>query len=571
MPGIFGNNIKKSEVIMEQEGRIFKNLYMDDWYIELSSIKKFENDKTLYNDENYIILIDGVILNLTSLKKEYNANSIEKLIIAMYEKVGERFFSYFRGNFCGFFKDKRTGKVLIFTNHTGDKTIFYYHKDNNIVFASEIKHILKFMKENNIKYTLDERGVYSILTYGYMYDNLTNIQEIKRLIPGCYIKIENGRIENLCYYRVSNKVKDTDETEEQIMGNIEEKFKAAVKLQVDKNKEYGYDDVAPLSAGLDSRMTNYMIKKITDKPIYNITYSQTGQLDDKIPAKIAAELKNHWLFKNLDNGLALYYIDESLEFSDGILYYAWPSQLYDYMKLINTENIGIVHTGVIGDVIIGTFFKNTQKKNYTIGDGAYSKTLINKLEKIINIKEYENHEIGMMYNRAFNGAVLGYSMVFQYYTEAMSPFMNIEFMEYCLSLPLKYRMSHDIYYKWVRKYHPDAAKYSHNGKKIPKSCSLKITLKGKKYALSAIPSMVKNIIKSKINKNNNMNPVQYWYNSNLELKSKMDKYFSDNIYLMNNYKNIQNDMDNMYKTGTAMEKIQVISVLTFMKKYFKER
>ena len=51
----------------------------------------------------------------------------------------------------------------------------------------------------------------------------------------------------------------------------------------------------------------------------------------------------------------------------------------------------------------------------------------------------------------------------------------------------------------------------------------------------------------------------------------MDKYFSDNIYLMNNYKNIQNDMDNMYKTGTAMEKIQVISVLTFMKKYFKER
>ena len=571
MPGIFGNNIKKSEVIMEQEGRIFKNLYMDDWYIELSSIKKFENDKTLYNDENYIILIDGVILNLTSLKKEYNANSIEKLIIAMYEKVGERFFSYFRGNFCGFFKDKRTGKVLIFTNHTGDKTIFYYHKDNNIVFASEIKHILKFMKENNIKYTLDERGVYSILTYGYMYDNLTNIQEIKRLIPGCYIKIENGRIENLCYYRVSNKVKDTDETEEQIMGNIEEKFKAAVKLQVDKNKEYGYDDVAPLSAGLDSRMTNYMIKKITDKPIYNITYSQTGQLDDKIPAKIAAELKNHWLFKNLDNGLALYYIDESLEFSDGILYYAWPSQLYDYMKLINTENIGIVHTGVIGDVIIGTFFKNTQKKNYTIGDGAYSKTLINKLEKIINIKEYENHEIGMMYNRAFNGAVLGYSMVFEYYTEAISPFMNIEFMEYCMSLPLKYRKNHNIYYKWVRKYHPDAAKYSHNGKKIPKEKSIKIGIKGKQYPISSIPSMINNKLRPKLFKNNNMNPIQYWYETNDTLKNIMDGYFNNYICLMDNYKDIQLDMKELYSTGTAMEKTQVISVLAFMKKYFKEK
>ena len=253
------------------------------------------------------------------------------------------------------------------------------------------------------------------------------------------------------------------------MQNIEEKFRNAVKMQLDKNKEYGYENYAPLSAGLDSRMTNYMIKKIINTPIYNITYSQTDQLDEKIPKQISAELNNHWIFKNLDNGLALYNIDESIKFTDGIIYYAWPSQLYDYMKFMNTDKMGIVHTGVIGDVIIATFNRDLRNRKYEIGDGAYSKRLIKNLKELMHEKEYDNYEIGMMHNRALNGAVLGYSMTFQYYTEAMSPFMNIEFMEYCQSLPLKYRISHNIYYKWVKKYHKEAGKYAHNRNKNSRS------------------------------------------------------------------------------------------------------
>lgn len=569
MPGIFGTNINNSNPIMERENRIYKNLKSDNWYLELSGIKKFQNDKTLYENEKYIVLIDGVILNLSTLKMKYNINNIEELVIRMYEKQGEIFFDDFRGNFCGFFKDKNSGKTLIYTNHTGDKTIFYYLKGNEIIFSSEIKHIIKFMQKNDIRYSLDNAGTYCLLTYGYMYDDLTNIKEIKRLIPGNYIKIENDRIENISYYKLSNKVIETQETEDKIIENIEKKFKQAVELQINKNKEYGYDDMAPLSAGLDSRMTNYMIKKLTDKPIYNVTYSQTMQLDEKIPSKIASELKNYWIFKNLDNGLALNYIDESLQFSDGIIYYAWPSQLYDFMKIINCDNIGIIHTGVIGDAVLGTFFKGN-KYIYDVGDGAYSKKLINKLIKMLDIKNYDNYEIGMFYNRAFNGAVLGYSMVFEYYAESMSPFMNIEFMEYCLSLPLKYRKSHDIYYKWVRTYHPDAAKYSHNGKKIPKNNSIKISIRGKKYPISSIPSMIKNELKAKLNKNNSMNPMQYWYETNSALRTKMDGYYSDNIYLMDEYEEIQSDMKELYKSGTVMEKTQVISVLAFMKKYFKE-
>ena len=301
----------------------------------------------------------------------------------------------------------------------------------------------------------------------------------------------------------------------------------------------------------------------------NITYSQTGQLDEITPAKIAEELKNHWIFKNLNNGLALYFIDESLKFSDGIIYYVWPSQLYDFMKIINTDNLGIVHTGVIGDAVLGTFFKG-EKYIYNVGDGAYSKKLISKLIKILDVKNYDNYEIGMFYNRAFNGAVLGYSMVFQNYTEAISPFMNTEFMNYCLSLPLKYRKRHDIYYKWVNKYHPNASKYSHNGVRIPKKSKFEIKIKGNKYSISSILSISGNKLRNRFNRrNNDMNPIQQWYDNNEELRNKMDMYFKDNIYLMSKYQDIKLDMEELYNLGTATEKTQVITILSFMKKYFE--
>ena len=240
------------------------------------------------------------------------------------------------------------------------------------------------------------------------------------------------------------------------------------------------------------------------------------------------------------------------------------------MKLINTENMGIVHTGVIGDVVLATYYKNYNKKNYQIGDGAFSKTLIDKLNEMITIKEYDNYEVGMLYNRAFNGAVLGYSTTFQNYTEAMSPFMNIEFMEFCFSLPLKYRFGHYIYYKWVEKYHKDAMKYAHNGVKIPKSNSVKVTIKRKKYTINMILNIIKNKLKSKTDPKSNMNPMQYWYETNKELREKMDEYYQKNKNLLDNDNELKNDIEKLYKEGNAIEKIEVISLLSFLEKYFNK-
>ncbi len=128
---------------------------------------------------------------------------------------------------------------------------------------------------------------------------------------------------------------------------------------------------------------------------------------------------------------------------------------------------------------------------------------------------------------------------------------------------------HHIYYKWVNKYHPDAAKYPHNGISMNDKKLLKISYKGRMYSLKSILDILKNKYRNSYTKKYGMNPIDYWYKNNIELKNKIDTYYLENIKLVKD-EEIKDDMINLYERGNTKEKIQVISVLTLIKKYFKE-
>lgn len=543
-----------------------QNIVRNAGILAFSGSSKFNKDELFCEIDNYIIIINGVILNALDLKKKYKCNSMQKLIVTLYNSFGDTFFNNFRGNFSGYFEDKKFNKILIFTNHSGDETVFYLEKSKKIIFSSIVSNIIDYLKYENEKIEIDLAGAYSMLTYAYMYDDITLIKGIKRLLPGNYIKIVNNNFDIKEYYQFNN-TPNNKISENEAIDEIDRLFTEAVQLQLKKNEEYGLLNIAPLSAGLDSRMTNYVLRKLYKGPIYNITYSETGQLDFSIPSEISRELQNHWIFKNLDNGLALYDIDTAAKLSDTLIYYGWTSQLNDFIKCVDKTKMGIIHTGVIGDVIIGTFFRDVNgNKKYSIGDGAYSKRLLNKLGKYIKEKDYPNYEIGMLYNRALNGATLGYSKVFQQCAEAMSPFMNVEFLNYCMQLPLEFRLNHNIYYKWVKKYYPEATKYSHNGLKITTS-KYALNLRGKSIKIDTIPSRIKNICKNKLNKIYGMNPLDYWYDSNSNLKEYMDDYLDKTIYVIKNNQELKNDVLDLYNVGSVIEKTQALSLVAIIKNF----
>ena len=97
-----------------------------DFKVKNFSNHKFENDNIFLETNDYIIVLKGVILN----KKALLAPSLnwEATITSLYLKEGNGFFKKFRGSFCGALYDKKKDKWLVFTDHIGSKSLFYYKK-----------------------------------------------------------------------------------------------------------------------------------------------------------------------------------------------------------------------------------------------------------------------------------------------------------------------------------------------------------------------------------------------------------------------------------------------------------
>ena len=300
----------------------------------------------------------------------------------------------------------------------------------------------------------------------------------------------------------------------------------------------------------------------------NVTFSQSNYLDETVPKQIASDLKHEWLFKALDNGSFLKNIENVTKITGGnVLYYGVAHGLSMY-QFINFDRVGLLHSGQLGDVVLGTFYSSLEaNKQFSLGDGAYSKNnLLNKLN--IELKEeYPNEEIFKMYVRGFYGANQGLFGIMNY-TETYSPFYDIDFMKFALSLPLHLRFDHYIYKKWINKKYPKAAKYIWEREKVAVSYPYWIKLKGKSVPLNQFPNKILSKLgfsKYGQNTENNMNPLNFWYNSNKDLKEWMDVFFRSNIETLDEHSEIKKYCTELYFKSNGTEKIQVLSILSLLR------
>ncbi|PLV56751.1 asparagine synthase [Thermotoga sp. SG1] len=573
MPGFLGeigkNQLNKCFGKANDEKLITEIIEGQNYYIERRTIRKFENDKVFHEDDRYIVLTEGVILNSLQLIEKYRVSNLKDAIVRMYKENGESFFAEFKGSFSGLFCDKKANKWIVYTNHFGDKQIFYLKLEDRIVFASEMPWIVEYMRNCGIEYTINEVGAYFLLTYGYMLEDYTIIKQIRKLPAGCYMKIENGNFSIVRYFEVDN-TPDYTQTEEEIIENIDKLFRKAVKLEFEKDREYGYKHISSLSGGLDSRMTVWVAHTLGYTDQLNVTFSQSNYIDEKVAKAITSDLKHNWVFFSLDNGLYLIdTVEDMVRINYGNVLYSGAAHVNHAVSKINFEKYGLYHTGQIGDVILGTYYTSENpNEQYFPGAGAYSKRLIRKDEQRFLKKNYPNVEVFLFYGRAFNGMLTG-NLPVQQYTEVVSPFLDPDFFSYCLRIPLKYRYDHRIYKKWILKKYPEAAKYVWE-KIQARITDVSIKILGRKLPIKTLPRKIflKIFKGGAMNSKWHMNPFDYWYRTNNELKSFMEKYYEQNVHLIKNDK-VKTMCVELFEKGNAIEKTQVLTLLAAWRMYFE--
>lgn len=533
------------------------------------AVNKFMNDRVFEQNDQYVLLLDGVILNKAALFDRFGdqADTQMRTLLPQLIASGETtFFNQFRGSFAGAHLNRATGELTVYTNQVGDKPVYYYEHQvtQTLYFAMDLMSLVTLMRQHGIDTELNQDAAYSLLTHGHVLCNETLVAGIRRLTPGHYLTFSKAGLRKQAYFTFSNQPVEIDEAT--AIAQLDHHFRRAVQLAFEKDREYGYRHLVALSGGLDARMTTWVAHELGYTEMLNYTFSQSDYLDETIPKQIARDLRHEWLFKALDNGLYLYqYFDQVITIGSGISRSASLTHTFSLLSTLNWEQYGLVHTGQLVDVIIGTYYSKGQLTDWHPGAGADSTRLIDRVHyAVANAVNLEDEELFKLYNRGLTG-INGGLVPMQQFTETISPFLDVDLMAFCLSLPLRYRRGHHLYIKWINQCYPAAANYVYE--KVNGKINRKIvTVSGVPIPWTSVPQAalkwVRKKLGLKLRTRQHMNPTDYWYAVNPELRHFYTQQFEQQITSIENPQ-LQADCQVLFEQGSVNEKDQVITLLGF--------
>lgn len=504
------------------------------------------------------------------MMNKYEASNLKELILRMYKSKGETFFKDFRGCFSGAVYLKEQSKWIIYTNQVGDMPVFYYYDGNALVVGSQLNYITDLLKKQSLQMSYNEECVYQILTYGYVIDDETYIKEVKRLNGGDYIVFRPGNIEIKTYHRfIKNKDRFKNYSEGQLINEIDKGFRDAVRYEWDKDNEYGYNHIADLSGGLDSRMGLWIAHSIySDLHVNTLTYSKAGYLDEVIAMSVADYLGDENLFKPLDDIFFLKDIDENTFMLNGLSIYSAITGGKRLLSLVNLNRYGLEHSGMIGDVVIGSYYQGIDRLRKRHTSGMYSEKLKDRLSESVKSYEsnYYDYEIYLMYARGFHG-ISNTHLLRRNYAETGSPFMNVDFMQLCFDIPVELRMDHQLYIKWILAKYPDASEF------IWESTGHKITEGNKRKFIRRVKNKVKSEIDNRLGKvsSDGMNPIDFWLKRNTKISKFLNDYKSSEMSYDEGIfsDQLKKDLNYLYEQGNSSEQSMVLTVLSATKQFYR--
>ncbi len=572
MPGFLVGCGKSQKQLTEVcLNRVISDEYSSDSFFALrSTLNKFMNDKCFVETNHSFLVLDGYLLNKHLLLREYTAETLEELVDKMYLLNGETFFSEFRGCFSGAIYDKVKSKWVIFTNQIGDAPVFYTTNGSNFAAGSQVSYILNWCLEQNMHISFNESCAYQMLSFGYVASDETYANEIKRLHGGDYLVFQNGTLSVKTYHRFTkHKDRFRGFSESDIIEEIDKVFKEAVNLEWHKDIEYGYKHLADLSGGLDSRMNMWVAHEEIDCHATILTYSKEQYLDHIIAKQIASYWADEFVFRPLDDAAFMYDIDINTSLLGGLSLYSGITGGRRLLESLELSKFGIEHTGMVGDIALGSFYHDIGDGEKKRPSGMYSERYKNKLpSSVIALSDnYDDYEVYLMYVRGFHGACNSH-LLRRNYTEVGSPFLNVDFMQLCFDISVEMRIGHHIYKKWIINKHPNAAKFKweKTGGLITET---KLSRNIRRYKKALTRRIGKLFAKNKVIAYG-MNPIDYWISQDEHLRRFLDNYEEKGYSFLPKTvsDNLINDMKELYRSGTANEKAMVLTVLASAKLYF---
>ncbi|HMU45689.1 MAG TPA: asparagine synthase (glutamine-hydrolyzing) [Chitinophagaceae bacterium] len=252
------------------------------------------NQPMYSDDKSVVIILNGEIYNFKEIREElislgykFHSDSDTEVVVKAYQAFGISSVHKFIGMFAYAIYDKKKEVIYLLRDRPGIKPLYYYYKNDRILFASELK---SFYTYPEFQKNIDRKAVSLFFQYGYIRAPYTIFKDTFKVKPGYYIKIDlkSKEVKEEKYYDVLdyyNKPK-LRISEEEAVEETERLFISAFQYRMVSDVPVGMF----LSGGYDSSIVSAVLQKHNTQKIKTFTIGFHEQQFNEAPfAKKIAE------------------------------------------------------------------------------------------------------------------------------------------------------------------------------------------------------------------------------------------------------------------------------------------
>lgn len=226
------------------------------------------------------IVFNGEIYNFRELRKElgefeFTSSSDTEVILCAYRKWGVGCLSRFTGMFAFALWDSDRQTLMLARDRLGKKPLYYYHHRGHFAFASELKALIEYPR---FEKELDFQSLYEYLVFQYVPDPRTIYRHTFKLLPGHYMMVQEGTLEEKCYWSIVESEK-LNADEGALRSELEALLLDSIRLRLVSDVPVG----AFLSGGIDSSLIVALLQAHLETPVKTFTIGFRESSYDEAP------------------------------------------------------------------------------------------------------------------------------------------------------------------------------------------------------------------------------------------------------------------------------------------------
>ncbi len=246
----------------------------------------------------YVMVFNGEIYNYKELAAKHkikaNTSSDSEVVLELFVLLGKDFVNELNGMFALSIYDKKEEKLWLFRDRVGIKPLYFYWKNETLIFASELKAIKQLKEEFAL--SINKKAIYNYLRLGYIPEPMSIFNEVRKFPAGSLMSINADGYKIESYWKLKDKIKKEQFTDEKsAKKELDDLLKSSVNYRMMADVPFG----TFLSGGIDSSTVTALAQNISETPIntFSIGFKESSYNEAKFAKEIATYLgTNHHEF-----------------------------------------------------------------------------------------------------------------------------------------------------------------------------------------------------------------------------------------------------------------------------------